>query len=427
MSELFKLIAGAAAAVAVGVVALTQLPSRPISGQSNASESTRPTSPVVYVRRENKAGGAAIDGFSEEAYAVMVDGLRRSWVARVGLDEPSVDDRDPGTAARGYRVEVQVGRGSAGKDQLFVRLADEDDRTLLWSTSVPITSHGSIEEDLAPLISQLSGPYGVIAGIEKRRLKASFAPGYPCLLQFLTFLSSRDTGARMKVYNCLMQPSSDTTLEATRYALLSMYHLEVGNVGVDPTQALPLAKRYAALAVAADPKHAYAQFAQARAALIGGDCARGLQSARLAADANPYDPIILGVLGGLLTHCGYREGDEFLEKAYRYRTGGESYARLSLILAAIRTGKLDRLPAMSEAAAPKFGAGVAYHHLCETMIAAALGDNARARSHWRMFASDGQGHIRDVDVALRQVILSPPMRSRVGTYLETQGVIPARI
>jgi hypothetical protein len=386
-------------------------------------------SPTVHVKPLATAAGATSDPLAQDAYAMLVDGISRSWVARVRVENAASANAANAGAADSYIIEAQLSSGVGAPGQIFVRLADAKTGTLIWSTTKAVASPGGrIDAELASLISQISGPYGIIANEEARRHRDSFSPGYACMLQYLSFLASRDPISQPKVARCLRRPSPETGLEATRYAFLSSYMLEAENVGRDQKKAIVQAQAYAERAVRIDPNQGYAHFARARAAFVAADCTEGGRSARLAVAASPYDPIILGVLGGLVTNCGLAEGTAMLERAYSFRGPGESYARLSLILSAIRDNRLDRLRALSEAELPPTGSRASYYYLSETLIDAAQGDQKSARKNWARFQSSARPADPSPDAALATVILVPSLRARIALYLAVKGVIdPPRL
>ncbi len=379
---------------------------------------TAAQSPIIAIEDFANAGGNVTPGPANDAYGLLVDGISKSWVVRVRLDGSRQSD------ASQYRLRGRIGAVDQGRSPLYLTLADAAGGALLWSSTIAV-SPNSIADDLAPTISRLAGPYGVIAANETRRRAGSFAPGYPCLLQYLGYVTTRDPALEDRVGACLAQPSPETQLEAVRLAYRATYPLKNSRDGTGTEAALRAAGRHAAAAVAADPKQAYAQFARARIAFIRQDCATGAKAARLAVEHNPYDPTILAVLGGMMDMCGLADGRTMLERAYRYREVGQSQARLPLILVAIRNGKMDWLRTLSEARRPSFGASLAYHYLCETMISAGLGDYKAARGHWGRFvhASGRQG--ASVDRQLQFVILSPPLRARITGYLQFRGILEA--
>lgn len=379
-------------------------------------------SPVVILAAVEGGNTQQSGAIADDAYAVLADGLSRSWVARIRLG-PSGDSSSSGSSPANYRLETQISETSEGGQLLFARLNDISSSTIVWSTTQPMDSSKSMMDNIGPVIAQLTGPYGAIARNEAKLIKGNYPPGYPCLLHYLSFLQSRDPTLGSKVSRCLQEPSPETRLESVRLAFRAFYLMDSDKAAPNRATSLERALKISRQAAELDPKEAYAQFSLSRTYFIKNDCGSGRRYSQLAVAANPYDPIILGILGNFNALCGYEEGFDMLDKAYQYRVGGESYARLSLILAAIRSNDLDRLPSLKDGAANRDGVGLAYHFLCETLIAAALGDVATARREWKLFVAASPRPRNSPDDMLRQVILADVIRAKVITFLTAKGVI----
>jgi tetratricopeptide (TPR) repeat protein len=385
------------------------------------STGLRNHSPVVVlalVEGGNKFQSAAI---AKDIYAVLADGLSRSWVAQVRLGSDS-DRSLLGSSPANYLLESQIVETAAGGQLLFVRLNDISSSTVVWSTTQPIDRSKSIMDNMGPVIAKLVGPYGAIARNEAALINDTYTSGYPCLLHYLSFLQSRNQILGTKVSRCLQEPSPETRLESVRLAFLAFYLMDSDKAAYKRGPRLEQALKISRQAAALDPKEAYAQFSLSRTYFIKNDCDSGRRYAQLAVAANPYDPIILAILGNFNSLCGYEEGFDMLNKAYQYRVGGESYARLSLILAAIRSNDVDRLPSLKDSAENMDGVGLAYHYLCETLIAAGLGDTPAARLEWKKFVAASPQPTMSADDMLRQLILADTARAKVIKFLTVKGV-----
>jgi hypothetical protein len=176
----------------------------------------------------------------------------------------------------------------------------------------------------------------------------------------------------------------------------------------------------------ADPKEAYAHFAMARIQFVSGNCSSGQQHSTHAVEANPFDPVILAVLGNFAAICGYPDGLVMLDKALAFRSPGESHARLSLILASIWQKRFDQLKTLREDGEQATGTSAAYHYLCETLIAAALDDTAAARVNWQKFRASPHKNSASDDAMLESVIMSADIRARILGFLEQKGVISSQ-
>lgn len=215
----------------------------------------------------------------------------------------------------------------------------------------------------------------------------------------------------------------DNRLESVRLAFLAFMALDAQLAESDKAAAQQQALTFARNANTAEPKEAYGQFALARVNFIKNDCISGRRYAQLSHDANPYDPVLLAISGNFLAACGFAEGEAMLDKAYEYRVPGESYARLSLILAAIRSGKLERMGPLRESTAGLKGVNAPYHYLCETLIAAALGEVDVARNNWKKLASSSANPDAAPDELVRPIILADGVRGKVLAFLQRKSVI----
>ncbi|MEP7350256.1 MAG: hypothetical protein ABI668_09950 [Sphingorhabdus sp.] len=379
-------------------------------------------SPVVQLAPITGADGPQSASIANSAYALIADGLSRSWLTQVRTG-PSGNSSSSGWLPATYNLETQLGDGHDGSKILFVRLNEIDSSTTVWSASQPIDAAKPIGDSVAPVISQMGGPYGAIARHQTRLAKDRFDPGYNCLLQYLSFLESLDRKQGRRVYECLQQPSPETRLEAVRYAFLASYSFDNEKAVAQPGAAVQNALKLSRRAIEINPKEAYAQFAMARTYFINDDCSSVRRYAQLAVSANPYDPIILAVAGNFNTFCGHDEGFDMLDKAYRYRVDGESFARLSLILAFIQSGDLDRLPTLKVARGNREGNRRAYYYLCETLIAVALGETEQGKENWKQFVAASPDSKNSPEMMLRHIILSNVARAKVIRYLSVNGII----
>lgn len=255
-----------------------------------------PVSPVVALSPIRSAGDARSADLAEAAESILADGLNRTWLVRV--ESPSAMDGSSAAAADrpSYRLEGDVVARGDARRTIFIRLADARSATLLWSGSVDVDANTpALGDTLAPLMSQLAGPFGILAQDQTRRIGTKFAPGYACALQYVAFTVSRDPASLPRVEACLAKPSPEFRLESTRLAFRALALIEQSGQGSERAGGLEAGKRYAQQAVDAGPQDAYARYANARIAFLQGDCDTGLRQARLAIAANPYDPVVPGV------------------------------------------------------------------------------------------------------------------------------------
>jgi hypothetical protein len=389
--------------------------------EATSAASPATISPILLLQRPVSSSDAVSQKIAEEAYAKLADSIGRSWVLRLLLEEPG--NRGTQSEKANYRLAVQLGEPEAGERSLYLRLTDNRSDELLWSSSARFDPEKPLSDNLGRSIVQIAGPFGVIAARETRAKSGNYGRGYPCLLGYLDFLNSQDRRLRSQLSDCLQVPIGDDRLDAVRLGLLSFHVVETAPPSGQReaiTNALSLAQR----AIWSDSKEAYGHFAMARIYFVSGNCAKGILHTRHAAEANPFDPVLLAVLGNFSALCGDPQSEQLLARAFEFRSPGESYARLSLILAAIRSGRTDQLPALSAEAENVPGVNPAYHHLCETLIAAALGDVQKARSQWHEFAAVSAQPGGTPDEMMQKTILSKQVREKIIAYLHIKAVLP---
>jgi hypothetical protein len=178
----------------------------------------------------------------------------------------------------------------------------------------------------------------------------------------------------------------------------------------------------AQLAVEAYPGDYYAQFALARLSLAQSDCDTGARHTGLAMAANPNDPLVVGVLSTLTYFCGLPDRLGLADRAFRFVQNGDSSARLTTIMFAIATDRRDRLAILADLPVPRTGDNVAFIHLCNTLLYAALDQPEAARANWASYRKD-LGPNRSADDLLAQYIVADLSRERITKYLQGKQII----
>lgn len=390
---------------------------------SHPAKNAVPTSrqPVMLIQSPSNSPDPDSKRIADGAYATLADGIGRSWLVRLRVDQPS----QSALSEPDYNLAIQVGQMQSGKRPLYLRLTDNRSDELVWSTSNPLDPNAPMPESLGKSIAQLAGPFGVIATRETQRLEGGYDPGYACLLGYLASVDSQNSNLRARLSSCLLVPNEDLRLDAVRLGFMSFHMLETAspeNKSKATTEALTVAQR----AIKSDPNEAYAHFAMARTNFVANNCAKGKRHTQHAVDANPYDPIILAVLGNFAVACGDANSEALLVRALQLRSPGESYARLSLILGAIQNGKTDQLQSLSAEPVYTPGRSAAYHYLCETLIAAASDRPVKAREQWRKFAAASAAPQGTPDDMMNQIVLSPHIRQRIQGYLRGKDILPTK-
>lgn len=391
----------------------------PQQAQPTAAKQVEP--PVLLLESVSAASDARSTAIADDIYALLADGIGRSWIVRLRLSnaqEPSTSTTMPA-----YRITVQLGEASGDGRPLYLRLTEFDTSNLLWSTTVNIKSDAKAGDNLGQAVAQLTGPFGVIAARETRRAQGRFGPGYSCLLGYLSNIVKNSRETNNVLGSCLSQENEDAKLDAVRLAFQSFQVVEGSIDGPDKQAQIRSAMNLARQSINADPKEAYAHFAMARIQFATGNCQMGKQHSGHAIEANRYDPVLLAILGNFTATCGYEEGFAMLDRAYALRSPGESHARLSLILAAIWQKRFDRLQILREDGDQASGTSAAYHYLCETLIAAALNERSAARSNWEKFKASPNARSGSDDEMLKSLIMSPDIRRKILGFLRKKEVL----
>ncbi len=396
-----------------------------VFGPSNPAKNAPPISrqPVMFIQSPSNSPDTDSKRMADGAYATLADGVGRSWLVRLRVDQDN--QSESGLSGPIYNLAIQVGQMQSGKRPLYLRLTDNRSDELVWSTTNLLDPNAPMPESLGKSIAQVAGPFGVIATRETQRLKGAYEPGYACLLGYLASVDSQNSDLRGRLSSCLLVPIEDLRLDAVRLGFMSFLLLETAspeNKSKATAEALIVAQR----AIKSDPNEAYAHFAMARTNFVANNCIKGKLHTQHAVEANPFDPIILAVLGNFAASCGDANSDMLLVRALQLRSPGESYARLSLILAAIQNGKTDQLQSLSAEPVYTPGRSAAYHHLCETLIAAASDRPVQAREQWRKFAAASAAPKGTPDDMMKQIVLSPHIRERIKVYLKGKDILSAK-
>lgn len=387
-------------------------------------EPARPTvannAPFIMVDTVQSSRDDVSEAAAEDIFAKLADGIGKSWAVRVSLPDGGPTAEQDATAH--YRLETRLGEMRDGQRPLYLRLTEGGSSELIWSGTVLVEPGQSLSDSLGPSIAQLASPFGVIAGRELQASEGKQVGEYGCLLRYLTHLRSQNVAMLPERSVCFARPYPNGRLNSVRLALLSFFTLGTSSPQ-NYKQRLEEARSLAAQSIAAHPVEAYAHFAMARLQYVSGDCAAGNMHTRSAAQYNPYDPVILAILGNFASECGLAEADALVDRAFALRSPGESFARLSLVLASIRDGKTDRLLTLSSDGNGGLTSSPAYHYLCETLIAAALDKPELAWQNWLLFAEATGDPKRSPDAMLGQLLISQNLRDRVIAYLVRKQVL----
>jgi hypothetical protein len=401
------------------VIAIAGLLAWQFSGSGNRSE----FSPVLALMPITV--GPATGESMEPVLATFADGLQRFELSRVRLARLANPSAPKGSDRADYRLDIQLNHMSDGSAQVFLQLTDEHSGTLFWTREARLEeAPASFAENIAPLVAEISGPYGAIAAHDTMLLGASNKSGYPCLLKYLQFLRSRDIALEANVAKCLEQPVAEKRLLPEMLAIRSFFALEGTRLGHNFNASMVTARRFAKEAIKADPGNAYARFAMSRLAYFDQDCKSAVYFTEQAIEANPNEPIILAVLASQAHRCDYPGAAELLDRALLVTGDNDTYSRLFLLLALVAQDQTDRINEIKDLALPNDGNNLDNYYLSETIIAAAKNQSGIARRYWTKFSRALPRAARSDDDKLRHIILSPALRNETLDFLTDKQILP---
>lgn len=377
--------------------------------------------PTILVNAIQSSDDAETVAAADDVFAELVDGLGRSWAVRIHLQQEKADQASQ-KAKADYQLQARLGKLREGRHPLYLRLTETRSSELVWSSTAWLDPEKDAPANLGPSIAQLASPFGIIAKREAERTVDDHQYGYACLMRYVTYLRTQDLAMRPALDKCLKSSIDDSRLDAVRLAIRSFFLIETStpeNRAARFRQAQALSSR----AVANEPKEAYTHFAEARLHYVMGRCEAGNAHTTHAVEANPYDPVLLAILGNFASECGMPGAELLIDQAFDQRTPGETFSRLTLILASIRRNDQERLIALSSSPADGISFSPAYYHLCEALIAASQGNTERAKPHWNSLAKIVGSRPDDPEEVLNHIVVSQQIRSRIISFLVAQKVL----
>lgn len=380
-------------------------------------------SPILEVGTVDagKAGDAAKR--ARLIQASFDDGLPRFKMARIRLTKGEQPDANANYDGPVYRMHSQIEGGSDGSATLFLRLNDTRSNTLIWSREVGIPKEpASINATIAPLLSEIAGPHGLIATQSAIAYNNDNRGGYPCLMRYFAFLKTRDAATEKLVSACFEKPVDEPRIRATTFAARALFALESRMGRNDPKAALAKARVFANQALAADANDGSARFAMARIAYMEGDCMSARFYTQQTVEANPYSPIFMAGLAGHAPQCSYDKSGELLDRAFLVANANDTDARLLLVIAAVAQGRAERVEELEHASMPRNGRHRVNYYLSESIIAASQNRQNDAVMYWRQFSRTLGTENASPDQKLQRIILSPVLRRQVVQYLKSRNV-----
>lgn len=385
--------------------------------------SVTPILELGIVEHGNDANSAQL---ARLVQALIDDGLPRFKMARVRLIKGQFADTATNNEGLVYSLSSQIEASTDNSAVLSLRLNDVRTNTLIWSRQVAIPSDSNLINDaIAPLVAEISGPHGVIATQSTIAYKDDNRGGYPCLTKYFSFLKTRDSAMDKLVSACFEKPVNEAHIRANTLAARALFALDSRAGLRDPKAALAEARMFANQAISVDANDGAARFAMARIAYKEGDCVSARFYTQQTVEANPYSPIFMAGLAGHAPQCRYEKSGGLLDRAFLVANAGDTDARLLLVIAAVAQKRADRVSELAQTNMPRHGRHRLNHSLSETIIAASEGRNGDAVKHWKLFSKMRGGEQMSPDEKLQEFIQSPALRRQVLQYLKNSNVFPS--
>lgn len=378
--------------------------------------------PVLALEQTRAAGNAEASVLARRVDAVLDVALHRSWVAEViQAGDQSNLHRQPD-----YRLAAQVnaGDGYAGR-RLFLTLWDARKGNQIWSEMITLPEQ---EDTIIPVLRQpigaLMGSFGAIATDQRSRLTGNTRTTYECLLDADRYMRERDPQLRAGVIDCLSDALARDPGNANILAAASFLEYDYA-VGRGTPAAHARGAELARRAVEANAYSAEAHLADARAAMIGGECVRGREIARRVVELNPYSAENIGLLGFLLYQCGDPEGLVLLKEARSLNSELPTFYFVAEMLALVESGHRDEALQLSQRIRRPGGGMAAQYDIVRTIASAARGDIPDARKYWERVARKSGTSPAAADETLRPYFFGKEFRGQLAAYLRRTGVLPA--
>lgn len=411
----------AAALLAITVVAI--IASAVYLARRDAAEAPPPLSKPPSLVLDRIAAPPEMDAIEVDAEAVLLDGLRRSWLVRV---HDAIDPATPQRAASpAYRL---IGAISSDRPQLLrLKLVRGDAGQLIWTGQAAMPAERDrLREALAPLIAELVQPYGVIATDQRAAAGDRFMPGYRCILEFDRYRRDRTAGVHARLTACVdrtlaLDPGNALALAAKSMLVIDplLYRYAKAAPPDAPQRSLALATR----AAAADPYSAFAQLAVARAAQFAATCGMSSRAARRAIALDPYDPDLAGIAGILLLNCDDPGAEALLRRALSLDSDPPPNIQTSLIFVLLDRGDVAGARRMADALPPSTAAVRSISELTRAITAARAGDHAQARAAWRVLERIDPQTAADPSSLFRRWVLPERFRVQSLAALAAAGIV----
>lgn len=392
--------------------------------QRDAQSATAALSAPPSLVMDRIAAPPDMNAIEVDADAVLLDGLRRSWLVRVHDAVDGLSSPETPHAAPTYRLSGTV---NAGPEPLLrLKLTRGDTSQLIWTGQAPLPAdRDRLRDALTPLIAELIQPYGVIATDLRAAPGDRFEPGHRCMLEFDRYRRDRTASGHTRLTDCVnrtlaIDPSNALALAAKSFLVIDtkLYRFSPSPPDDLPQRSLALATR----ATAADPYSAFAQLALARASQFAATCGVTARAARRAIALDPYDPDLAGIAGILLMNCNDPAAESLLRRAMALEPDAPPNIQITLIYALLGRGDIDGARHILYSLPPPPRAVRPIVELARAVVAAEIGDRDLARSTWATLERIDPETARDPNTLFERWMLPEHLRRASRDALARVGI-----
>ena len=381
-----------------------------------------PRTPVVELMPFAVKNSAEANELAEQISTTFINDLPRFKLSRVRVIAEGEDYRQIVNSEHVYRLFQKLERNPQGDWSLFLRLNNVRTNTILWSRELKMPDDRlTISDSIIPVISEINGPFGVIAAHESLIYQDWDSGGYACLLKYFRFVATRDKKDELRVRKCETKSVEEDYILATTLAVRALFAMERSDRSGDMQLAAKQGIQFARSAVTVDPNDGFANFAAARISYTLRDCVSANFYTRRTLDTNSLSPLFTATLAALAESCDYPESGKLLDQALLVQNSTFSKGRMLLVMAALAQNRPDKLKEIVASDLPEKMYNRINYYLAETLIAASQGDRADAARNWKLFSQLTGEENKTPEAKLQMIVLHPVMRRRVIILLQQGG------
>ncbi|MEO9601224.1 hypothetical protein [Parasphingorhabdus sp.] len=306
------------------------------------------------------------------------------------------------------------------EDQMELRLLDRGSGEIMWSKVLPLADEGILMLELDKAVVALVGSHGEIAQIEMSKLKDDYSAGYPCLLQFDSYIRYREPQKRKPVLECLENSVGLFPNDAHLLSILAF--------GANMQRGFDFESKYSGMdiarqAEALDHHSAMANFVIAQSAFLAGDCVTGAAWGKKAVQLNPQDPRISGYLGLYMIGCKDLDGEKYAARALELDPNADLTVAAAVAFQMLKRRDAEAAKQLSSeyiASSPRYDPSL---ELTYILSSAMLDDREEARRAWKILTGRyGLTEKSPAREVLSRWIVSPFLIDEIMTVFDGVGM-----